>query len=234
MRTLLEIANSPWDYTQTCERLADGVFWVTTAGHGGLMVDAATATEELSAPARQHGMKWGRFICYEEDVQCAIAFFERPDWYATFKRRPLTEADTASTLKTCKDWEWRYYEARTHTILAPGESYCKDEFTFHQDHADDLIVVSATSGNSWELPLPAGMVKVTAVKGGRNKHGGYTGEREFLVPTAEYRGTDPGCYPWKFAFIVDPARHQEITKAPAAAVIEQTQGARIYYPVAIA
>jgi hypothetical protein len=75
---------------------------------------------------------------------------------------------------------------------------------------------------------------VTAVKGGRNKHGGYTGEREFLVPAAEYRGTDPGCYPWKFAFIVDPARHQEIIKAPAAAVIEQTQGARIYYPVAIA
>jgi hypothetical protein len=228
MRTLLEIANSPWDQVQTCERLADGVFWVTTAGHGGLMVDAATATEELSAPARQHGMKWGRFICYEEDCACSIPFFERPDWFAALKRRELTKTDTASVLKSVKDWEWRYYEARTRQILQPGESYQKDAFTFEQDHAADLIVVSATSGNSWEPPLPAGMVKVVAVKGGRNKHGGYTGELEFLVPADEYKARGP------HGFIVDPARHQEIIKAPAAAVIEQAQGARIYYPVAIA
>ena len=228
MRNLLEIANSPWDQVQTCERLANGVWWVTTAIHGGLMVDKDTATETLSVHARQHGMKWGRFICYEEDEQCAIAFFERPDWFSAFRRRELTEADTASVLKTCKNWEWRYYEARTRTILQPGESYYKDEFMFTQDHADDLIVVSATSGNSWEPPLPAGMVKVTAVKGGRNKHGGYTGEREFLVPADEYAARSP------HGFIVDPARHEEIVKPVAAAIIEQPQGARIYYPVAIA
>ena len=232
MHSLLEIANSPWDQVQTCERLAEGVWWVTTASHGGLMVDVSTATEELSAPARQHGMKWGRFICYEEDCACAIPFFERPDWFATFRggigRVPLTEAHTASILKSVKNWNWRYYEAHTRTILQPGESYCKDEFVFTQDHADDLIVVSATSGNSWEPPLPAGMVKVTAVKGGRNKHGGYTGEREFLVPADEYKARGP------HGFIVDPARHQEIIKPVAAAIIEQPQGARIYYPVAIA
>jgi hypothetical protein len=138
------------------------------------------------------------------------------------------EAHTASILKSVKNWNWRYYEAHTRTILQPGESYCKDEFMFTQDHADDLIVVSATSGNSWEPPLPVEMVKVTAVKGGRNKHGGYTGEREFLVPADEYKARGP------HGFIVDPARHQEIIKPVAAAIIEQPQGARIYYPVAIA
>src|ERR1700691_303143 len=77
-RLNLEIANSPWDSTQTCELLAPGVWWVTTDGHGGLMVDAATARETLSKAAIAHGVKWGRFVCYEEDCQYSIAFFERP------------------------------------------------------------------------------------------------------------------------------------------------------------
>ena len=224
----LEIANSPWDHTQTCERLAEGVWWVSTASHGGLMVDASTATETLSAEARRHGMKWGRFICYEEDAQCSIAFFERPDWFRALARREPTETETANNLKSVKNWEWRYYEEHTRTILQPGESYCKDEFTFTQDHANDLIVVSATSGNSWEPPLPAGFVKVTAVKGGRNKYGGYTGEREFLVPADEYAARGP------HGFIVDPTRHQEIIKAATVTPEPAATASRILYPVAMA
>ena len=145
-RLNLEIANSPWDQTQTCELLAPGVWWVTTAGHGGLMVDAATARETLSKAAIAHGMKWCRFVCYEEDCQYSIAFFERPDWYRTERKvhahRELTQAELDSNLRTVKDWEWKYYEAKTGIVLQRGESYCKDQDT-HRKSLPQLSTVSA-------------------------------------------------------------------------------------------
>jgi hypothetical protein len=208
IRNLLQVNSSPWDAVQTCDPLADGVYWVTTAGHGGLMVESAAALAHLSPAARRHAMKWSGWFCFEEDCQCSIAFYERPDWFAALLRHAPTEEQTARNLQTVKSWEWQYYEAATKTTLQRGESYCKDEVFFQQDHAEDWITVAATSGTSWE-PVPAGMVKVTAAIGGRNKYGQYTGERAFLVPAEEYQARGP------HGFIVDPARHAEVLQ-PAA------------------
>ena len=227
MHNMLELANSPWDHVQTCERLAEGVFWVSTASHGGLMVDASTATETLSPEARRHGMKWGRFYCYEEDCQCSIPFFERPDWFAVFRRHTPTIPETTANLQTVKNWEWKYFEAHTGTVLERGESYCKDEVLFSQDHARDWVCVSATSGSSWE-PVPAGMVKVTAAKGGRDKNGHYEATRDFLVTADEYKTRGP------HGFVVDLSRHQEITKTAEPVPGPEPRASRLLYPIAMA
>lgn len=219
-RTPPAVSSSPWDAVQECTKLDDGVFWVSTAGHGGLMIDKPTASALLSEPARRHGMDWGNFICYEEDCQCSIVFFDRPAileaWFMKRCERPATPDDHDKNTDSVKNWEWRYYEERTGITLQPGESYIKDEMLFYQAHAEDWLGVSATGGSSWE-PVPEGFVKVTAAKGGRGSNldrNPFIEPREFLVPRSEYSGDGPTrCYPWKFAFIVDPTRHPEVTKA---------------------
>ena len=97
----------------------------------------------------------------------------------------------------------------TGTTLQRGESYCKDERFFYEDHKEDLICISATSGSSWE-PVPEGFVKVSAVKGGRGIDGraDIGKPRDFLVPAEEYKTRSA------HGFVVDPARHPEVTPEP--------------------
>lgn len=71
---------SLWGEIQEEYKLAPGVKWVTTAGHGGLMVSDAKARKELSAAAYKIGEKYQGWLCYEEDALWAIPFYENPEW----------------------------------------------------------------------------------------------------------------------------------------------------------
>ena len=61
--------NSPWGKVQTCETLSDGVFQVSTASHGGIMV-RENAAGFLSPAALLCGCRENRHFCFEEDC-CA-------------------------------------------------------------------------------------------------------------------------------------------------------------------
>ena len=69
---------SPWGDVQTYEQLCKGVFKVSTASHGGIMVRAA-ATDFLSKEALKIGFKENNTFCFEEDNEADIVLRELLD-----------------------------------------------------------------------------------------------------------------------------------------------------------
>ena len=62
---------SPWDEVQHCETIEEGIYIVSTAGHGGIMIAEELAPYVLSPEALSEGMREGGYYCYEEDaLQC--------------------------------------------------------------------------------------------------------------------------------------------------------------------
>ena len=86
---------SPWDSIQQRERLGDGVYWVSTAGHGGLMVHSEVAEISLTAEARNEGMLCNysgvQWFAYEEDCKYAIPLFECPKWLRVSREQDMKD-----------------------------------------------------------------------------------------------------------------------------------------------
>lgn len=71
LRAHREPSMSPWDEVQQCETIAEGIYSVSTAGHGGIMIAEELAPYVLSPEALSEGMRECRYYCYEEDaLQC--------------------------------------------------------------------------------------------------------------------------------------------------------------------
>ncbi len=67
-----------WGEIQTSTRLADGVVDVTTASHGGIIVDKRVANKFLSKEAKQMATYDNGHYYFEEDCDWAIFAFENP------------------------------------------------------------------------------------------------------------------------------------------------------------
>lgn len=95
---------SPWGEIQQEYKLAPGVKWVSTAGHGGLMVTDAVARKQLSAAAYRLGDAYQGWRCYEEDLQFAIPFYENPEWQTRLVQfaggRASSPQELESTIKS--------------------------------------------------------------------------------------------------------------------------------------
>ena len=78
-RTLQEPRNSPWGEVQTCRVIADGIYEVSTAGHGGIMILSELAPHILSPEALQKGIRESGYYCYEEDCDACIPLRELYD-----------------------------------------------------------------------------------------------------------------------------------------------------------
>lgn len=78
-RTLQEPRNSPWGEVQTCRVIADGIYEVSTAGHGGIMILSELASHILSPEALRKGVCEGGYYCYEEDCDACIPLRELYD-----------------------------------------------------------------------------------------------------------------------------------------------------------
>lgn len=63
--------NSPWGKVQTCDVLCPGVFLVSTASHGGMLVSKEISAM-LSPAARKCGFRQGGYLCFEEDSQESV------------------------------------------------------------------------------------------------------------------------------------------------------------------
>lgn len=193
---------TPWGMAQEANELApDGIGWVTTASHGGLKLSVARNNEMPDYLRIDHG--W-----YEEDcawVKAAV-FFEEillasgdPD----IRRQILS----GNHRQTFRDWYPREYEKFYGVELKRGESYVKDERLFFEEHASELICVSAYG--EWHTRVPKGMVGVIARVGGNGAKGQNPAPgpaRYFLVPKEEYETNN------RFGFVIEPARHEEIEK----------------------
>ena len=69
---------SPWGDVDYCDTLCPGVFLVSAASHGGVMV-AKEMEDFLSPAARKYGERKNGFLCFEEDCDEAVVFRELLD-----------------------------------------------------------------------------------------------------------------------------------------------------------
>ncbi len=105
---------SPWGEVDYSETLCPGVFLVTTAGHGGVMV-AKDMEVALSPAARKCGERQNGFLCFEEDTAEAIVFRELLDkklWDIPdrIKDRAAFEAGIDQSLQRYHPDYWRSRE----------------------------------------------------------------------------------------------------------------------------
>lgn len=70
---------SPWGEVQNYDQLCPGVYCVSTAGHGGVVVHGSIAREVLSPAARKHCFRDGGYCCFEEDCDAPVAIRELMD-----------------------------------------------------------------------------------------------------------------------------------------------------------
>lgn len=75
-RSMREPTNSMWDEVQSCTVIANGIYSVSTAGHGGIMIAADLANHILSPEAMEVGVRDGSYYCYEEDCDRQVVLRE--------------------------------------------------------------------------------------------------------------------------------------------------------------
>lgn len=172
-------AHTTWGKSQGVTRYADGVECHSTAGHGGFKLSG-------ERNGRVHPLLRLEDGWYEEDCAWAIVAITFTDLFTGFERRCAE--------RSIKDSWPDAWETIFGVVLGPGESYEKDRRAFHEAHAQDWIVVSATASEHQE-----GFVECVATPGGRRGAG--TEERRFLVPVREYAVG-------RFGFVIDPAHHR--------------------------
>ena len=71
--------SSPWGKIQRIRTITQGVYEVSTEGHGGIMVRKEVASQLLSTAAIAHGSLEREFYCYEEDCEASIVIRELLD-----------------------------------------------------------------------------------------------------------------------------------------------------------
>ena len=156
--------NSPWGPSQSLDKIARGVVWISTSGHGGLGVAKGTARKLLSDAALLCANYYNGYYWFEEDVQCAIAFHERPEWASRFN-------GTADSYKASVDSSYpQYAEYLATNKKAPREPvvgqqlkvarpYSKsiqvgDIVTVVEVRASSVIFTNSNSDNTrWKAPM---------------------------------------------------------------------------------
>lgn len=162
-----EPRETPWDAVQECTVIARGIYSVSTAGHGGIMIDRALAPHILSPEALEEGVVENGCYCYEEDAaesiplrelydkgildESNIYFTERSvrsdradgsNGYIPFKE--LTETEKAVYLK---DWNGWINESLAHwypDYWTVYEQSCRTETEWQVRRFVDLMVEEGT------------------------------------------------------------------------------------------
>lgn len=110
--------NSPWGKVQFCEELYPGVYDVSTAGHGGIMVKNNIVDSVLSPTAQKCGFKEKGYLNFEEDCQANVVERELIDkglWEGS--PRFESKADYEELIdNSLKQWNPEYWQAREKTI----------------------------------------------------------------------------------------------------------------------
>jgi hypothetical protein len=186
----MKITSTPWGKPQTIRLLAEGIWTVSTARHGGIKLDRKRNAEVPDYMRIEGG--W-----YEEDCSWAIAAVVHTD---AFKRVVKIDGkpdrlEWEYAHETLKRWMPDEYERFTGIKIMPGESYKRDEQLFKQENLDNFVV-SAAWGD-WDTAwVPKGMIGVLAK---RERDGA---RKWFHIPAEGYPGSRPG-------FVIDLTRHKE-------------------------
>lgn len=188
---------SPWGKIQHVQRVADGVWIVSTPGHGGIKLCRAL-NRKMGRAALPGG--W-----YEEDCAAALPIVAFPELFQPNQHAPAVQS--------AKEWFPDEYEALTGVRPFLRESRRLRERDYRERHRGKLFLVSAFSSSLSYLPkpIPAGHVVVCATVDGSRERG--TREHWFLLTEDLYRSwkTDHG---W---MVIDPDQSQPWDWNPVAA-----------------
>jgi hypothetical protein len=164
---------SPWGKIQNKLDIAAGIKFVSTAGHGGLMISEKLAIKNLPQIALKEGILYSGYYCFEEDCAYAIPVF-------IMDIPLLPNANHSIAEKTVKNWYPDIYEAFTKIKLNLEDSWMLRKRKHIEDIKDKMVAVAASSTTN-------NMVIVTACKGGRDENGNYKGKCfEYLVSSEDY------------------------------------------------
>lgn len=173
LQNALAPISSPWGQVQQATLVTPGVWRVSTASHGGLMVER-TLNACIPEPWREADG------CYEEDEAWCLPW--------SFLRLPVPAhwkgIDYATS--TLRDDYPDAYEQLHQVKLLPGDSRSRDQQAFHDAHRGELQVTCAFG--DWKAGVPRGMVGVIACPAGQEATAEQrTQTRYFLVETAVYQ-----------------------------------------------
>ena len=77
----MENMPTPWGSALTQQKLAEGILWVETTTHGGLLIETTRARALLSEQALRIGQKWESYLAYEQEHAMVVVFYEHPELY---------------------------------------------------------------------------------------------------------------------------------------------------------
>ncbi|WIB65345.1 hypothetical protein [Curtobacterium sp. MCBD17_040] len=189
-----EGSRSPWGEVQHVEHFAEGMTFISTAGHGGVKL-SPQRNALIPAPLRRRS-GW-----YEEDTEVAIPEAYFPEEFTKVRwGAPRTAEEFRETaFKHVRDWYPDEYEKATGESVLPGQSHVRDDQLFAKTHENDFVFAgSDRSVTDPEHLLIRGRVAATEETA------------EFLVPRVAFKGLDD-----YRRFVIDPARHRRLPeKAP--------------------
>jgi hypothetical protein len=92
--------NSPWGHVQHQEEVASGVLLVSTAGHGGFMLNAEAmkALNPALKLASVYGGRTGGYTCFEEDCEAVAVVYELQEAGIQTSLKPISKEEVVSYL----------------------------------------------------------------------------------------------------------------------------------------
>lgn len=151
---------SIWGSIQTAQEYAPGIVNVTTASHGGIVLDQMANDKVHAAWRNQQGM-------YEEDICWAIVAMTYPSLFTDY------EKECAES--TLRRWMPVEYTKVTGNPVSPEESHVLRENALREKHKADWIVISDV--------LKGDKVHAIATKGGKWPS---KDRREYLIEPKRY------------------------------------------------
>jgi len=180
---------TPWGMADQSKKIARGIVFYSTPGHGGFKI-TEKRFQEMPDAIKKAIPKHRYYLWFEKDDAFCLVMLSFPSFFQ--------ESDIDCAKKTLKNWYPDIYEAFFEEIIPEGESLEKDNRLFLERNKDNYVVISASCNDS----APE-LVRAIATKGGQRDDG--VERKIFLVPVSEYRERS------RFGFVIDLNRHQEST-----------------------
>lgn len=100
---------TPWGRSDFTYAGPQGVYSVSTPGHGGVLV-GRVAQRDLSPQARKIGKPFGNFLAFEEDCDWAAVGYEHPEWLLGAYDPSMTSAYLRELAEqTLRAWHPEYF-----------------------------------------------------------------------------------------------------------------------------
>ena len=137
---------TPWGAPYDAEQILPGLWRVSTASHGGLLVSEARH-DAMPASLRLEGR------AFEEDIDWSLAILAFEAEYRVLGRE-LATLDIALAHDTARVWHSERYGAFTGTPVSPSESHVLRTRAAYQALIGEIVVVSAYG--DWADWVPTG------------------------------------------------------------------------------